>query len=393
MAGGGIFLRRGSELVEMTEQPYEVEADLQTLLAEHPELLTADGEPRRWLLIGAEYGVAAEEDAGDRWSLDHLFVDQEAVPTLVEVKRSSDTRIRREVVGQMLDYAANAVSYWKPERLRADFERSCDESERDCGEVIAQAFDVETDVDRFWEDVETNLEAGKVRLVFVADEIPSELRAIVEFLNRQMSPAEVLAVEIRQYVGSDGAQTLVPRIVGQTEAARAAKTRLPPAKWDRDSWFTQMRTQTSPEEANVADQLFAWAEERPDLVAIQYGDGRKTPSAQFGIKDERGYCWPLFLYTNGSFSIPFDTMASVYPPFDEEQSRKDLLARLNAVPGVAIPDDAINGRLRQPSAPLNDSAALLQFTSVIEWALQQSIDCDRSRWPLPATEPKPNPAR
>ena len=31
------------------------------------------------------------------------------MPTLVEVKRSSDTRIRREVVGQMLHYAANAV--------------------------------------------------------------------------------------------------------------------------------------------------------------------------------------------------------------------------------------------------------------------------------------------
>jgi len=29
---------------------------------------------------------------------------------VVEVKRGTDTRIRREVVGQMLDYAANAVS-------------------------------------------------------------------------------------------------------------------------------------------------------------------------------------------------------------------------------------------------------------------------------------------
>jgi hypothetical protein len=46
------------------------------------------------------------------------------VPTLVEVKRSSDTRIRREVVGQMLDYAANAVVYWPLERLRATFEAS-----------------------------------------------------------------------------------------------------------------------------------------------------------------------------------------------------------------------------------------------------------------------------
>jgi hypothetical protein len=29
----------------------------------------------------------------------------------LEVKRSSDTRIRREVVGQMLDYAANGASF------------------------------------------------------------------------------------------------------------------------------------------------------------------------------------------------------------------------------------------------------------------------------------------
>jgi hypothetical protein len=40
------------------------------------------------------------------------FVDQDAVPTFVEVKRSSDTRLRREVVGQMLDYAANASAHW-----------------------------------------------------------------------------------------------------------------------------------------------------------------------------------------------------------------------------------------------------------------------------------------
>lgn len=37
--------------------------------------------------------------------MDHLFVDQDAIPTLVEVKRSSDTRIRREVVGQLLEYS------------------------------------------------------------------------------------------------------------------------------------------------------------------------------------------------------------------------------------------------------------------------------------------------
>jgi hypothetical protein len=79
--------------------------------------------------IAAERGRAhrrrsASSQSETSRSVDHLFVDQDAVPTLVEVKRSSDTRIRREVVGQMLDYAANAVVYWPLERLRATFEAS-----------------------------------------------------------------------------------------------------------------------------------------------------------------------------------------------------------------------------------------------------------------------------
>lgn len=79
------------------------------------------------------------EDAGSRWSLDHLFLDQEGIPTLIEVKRSTDTRIRREVVGQMLDYAANAVVYWPVEELRARFEPRCQESGTPPGEAARQA--------------------------------------------------------------------------------------------------------------------------------------------------------------------------------------------------------------------------------------------------------------
>jgi len=79
------------------------------------------------------------------------------------------------------------------------------------------------DTDDFWQQVKTNLQAGRVRLVFVADSIPTELRRIVEFLNTQMDPAEVLAIEVKQFVGS-GMKTLVPRVLGQTEAARRGKS-------------------------------------------------------------------------------------------------------------------------------------------------------------------------
>ena len=61
--------------------------------------------------------------------------------------------------------------------------------------------------------------------MFVSDEIPRELRRVVEFLNGQMNPAEVIAIEVKQYVGADGTKTLVPRVIGQTAEVEARKGR------------------------------------------------------------------------------------------------------------------------------------------------------------------------
>ena len=149
-------------------------------------------EPRRWLLISREVGVPAEENGAGRWSLDHLFVDQDGVPTLVEVKRSSDTRTRREVVAQMLDYAANAVVHWPIETIRAKFEDNCEKNGKDAevelGRFLEDGVQDEiTAPETFWLTVRTNLQAGKIRLVFVADRIPAELQRIIEFLNLRYS--------------------------------------------------------------------------------------------------------------------------------------------------------------------------------------------------------------
>jgi hypothetical protein len=199
------LVNENDELIEMFEQPYDSEALLQKLLATHPSLLAGNQinptTPRHWLLIAREAPLPSEQDDANRWSVDHLFLDQDAIPTIVEVKRSSDTRIRREVVGQMLDYAANGVAYWPVERIRAMFEGNCAAQGKD-PQVVMQEFLVDNpDPDNFWQQVKTNLQAGRLRMIFVADLIPPELQRVVEFLNSQMDPAEVLAVEIRQFTG------------------------------------------------------------------------------------------------------------------------------------------------------------------------------------------------
>jgi hypothetical protein len=160
--------------------------------------------PRRWVLIKREAGVPSHEGGGGWWSIDHLAVDQDAVPTFVEVKQASDTRARREVVAQMLDYAANGSAFWTPGQLRRWFEGddSAGAMERLLGLLDPSDEEPENIAGDFWQRVGTNLREGQIRLVFVADEIPASLQRLVEFLDEQMPRLEVLALEIRQYRAS-----------------------------------------------------------------------------------------------------------------------------------------------------------------------------------------------
>jgi hypothetical protein len=129
----------------------------------------------------------------------------------VETKRDTNTQVRREIVAQMLDYAANAAGEWSAEKLIDWLEARCAAEGTTVSQALAEfEHSFETDSE-FWTQVEQNLHDGKVRLVFVADDIPSSLQRIVEFLNERMTPTEVLAAEVRQYVSTGDQQAAAYR--------------------------------------------------------------------------------------------------------------------------------------------------------------------------------------
>lgn len=371
MNGGIYLIQDNGQLVEMKEQAYPSEDLLQTLLAKYPNLLAGDqidsSAPRRWLFISREAALPSEEGGSGRWSIDHLFLDQDAIPTLVEVKRSTDTRIRREVVGQMLDYAANAVVYWPVDAIRAQFEVNCEVQGLEPEQVLGEFLGADADEEQFWQKAKTNLQAGRIRMVFVADEIPAELRRIVEFLNEQMDPAEVLALEIKQYIGK-GLKTLVPRVIGQTAEAQQKKSsaRREVRQWDEPSFFQELEGRDA-NEAEVARKILEWSKTKELLIS--WGKGKKDGSFSPALEDRPARSL-IGVWTYGSVAVHFGYMQNL-PPFNNETKCLELLRRLNEVPGIAIPADAITRFPSIPLSTLEDENTLQQFLETLDWVVQE----------------------
>ena len=370
--GTGVFVLRDAQtLVPMQAASFATEDDFQRLLASFPELLAGDQidaeVPRRFMLVAREKGIAAEEGGAERWSLDHLFLDQDGIPTLVEVKRGTDTRIRREVVGQMLDYAANSVLHWPLDTLRAVFAARCEAEGRDPATVLGELIGPEADPEAFWEGVRTNLQAGRVRLLFVADRVPPELRRVVEFLNRQMQPAEVLAIELRQYEGQ-GLKTLVPIVLGRSEAARDRKggpgrAALPKRAWDEASVMAEIAARGDAAVLGSARAILAWIHRRADRISF---NANPTFGALGAVFETDGVAIPaLRLFSDGTMAVYFEYMLGK-PVFDDLGLRQALLERLNAVPGIRLPADAVSKRKTIPLAPLTPEA-VTAFLTAMDW--------------------------
>lgn len=271
--GERIFSLTGEDaLQEQKEQRFSSEADLQALIANYPELLDGEqispGDPRRWILVSREKGISESSGTSSRWFLDHLIIDQDGVPTLVELKRGSNREIRRTIVGQLLEYAAHASDTWTAQDLQALFDRNAKARGKDSTDEIQTLVETDAiDAEQFWTNVATNLAARRLRLLFVADHIPDPLARVVTFLNEQMSNVEVLAVEIKRFHGPSG-ETLVPRVIGRLSAnttrGRTAQ------RLTRDSFLDGF---DNPKLRAVAERLLDVAENSDAVVAYGHSYG------------------------------------------------------------------------------------------------------------------------
>ena len=272
------FVSEDQRVQEMNEVNIKdmLESKLQEIVEKNPDLLARewDDQPRKLFLVSREQKTYADVDSGNYFRLDHLLVDEKGIPLLVEVKRSTDTRIRREVAAQMLDYACRASNY-KKEQLMESFQRN----NRDCPDAAYLLEDED-----FWNDVSDNLKDGHFRLVFVADDIPEPLRVLIEFMDRSMNDIEVYGVELKPYRTADGTMLLSTNIVGNSLEIiekPTYSTRRENA-WTGEEFLSRVRKGNGPDGANTAEALI----ELCQVLGLDGIFGRSKVLANFMAKKD-----------------------------------------------------------------------------------------------------------
>jgi hypothetical protein len=373
--GGGIYLIQDEDhLVEMMEQSYDSEERLQELIEKYPNLLAGDqidrATPRRWLGIAREVTSTLDEEDDNSWSLDHLFVDQDGIPTLVAVQEEESKRSRREMMGTMLEYAAQLPLHWPVEAVIAQFELNCREQGRDPEQVFESFLGMDVDEEKFWQKVKTNLQAGQVRLIFVSDEVSPEFRVMIEFLNTQIDPLEILALEVKQYVSENGLKTLVPRVIGKTAESqqKKASTVLERRRWDKTSFFREYEARQGKEEVQIIRRLYDWVTQHKPLK-IKWGMGDTYGGFSVWVSPSNGEISEFFsISIDGVLQVSSRSYATLRP-FNQKQEWDYLRNQFSAI-GLSLPVDPVEPRLTScVLSSLQHESALNRVIDVLEAVL------------------------
>jgi hypothetical protein len=188
------------------------EAEIQSLIQGHPQCLPiAEIDP----LFSNPVPICTELST-PVGPIDNFMVTATGLPVLVECKLWKNPQARREVVGQILDYA-NALSRWTTSDLQREASRRL-KREGNALLDLVRAAGHEVDEAAFNDALSLNLRRGRFLLLIVGDGIREGVEAIAEYLQAHAGLHFTLGlVELPVYLTPDGGKLVVPRVLARTE--------------------------------------------------------------------------------------------------------------------------------------------------------------------------------
>lgn len=148
-------------------------------------------------------------------SVDNLLVTPSGLPVLVECKLWRNPEGRREVVGQIIDYAKE-LSRWTSSDLQREVSRRLGRPGNAMLDLV-RAADLSVDEVAFNDALSLNLRRGRFLLLIVGDGIREGVEAIAEYLQRHAGLHFSMGlVEMPIFSLPDGGLLVTPRVLART---------------------------------------------------------------------------------------------------------------------------------------------------------------------------------
>jgi hypothetical protein len=331
-----ILLIDGRNITPLSETEFTGEGKLQDYLEEYPTLI-----PLADIVEGASDLICiGREVAAGPGSIDLLCIDKDGLLTVVETKLRRNREARREVIGQIIEYASYASQWTADDVYRIANEyiaKSTKVSERykdkTLETIMQEIIGPEILDEDFRAKIEQNLRDGRIRLIIAVDELIEPLRATVTFLNSH-SNFDVLLLQVTDFQETEGRKVLVPLLFGYSTksggGSRGTK------HWDEVSFLADTKERCEPKVAKIVTKLYDFFKGHADKIS--WGRGISYGSFTFR-KSRHGVLTSVFtINSNGSGYIGFGPMVSTGVNGD---ILRDFRAKLNEIPGINIPVEAV----------------------------------------------------
>lgn len=210
----------------LTRQPLDKghsEKWLQDLVFRHPEVLPLgeiDDSAEHFVPVCSELLIPKE---GRNIRLDIFGVTPRGKVVLIECKLWRNPEARREVVGQILEYAA-LLTTWSYADLEAKLKAHSEHRTDARWTVVNPLYQLvkskfpEVEEARFVDNVSQSLKSGDFILAIVGDGIRRDIQAMKELLDRQGGLlAQLGLIEMQVWKDSNGQTLLVPSLAVRTD--------------------------------------------------------------------------------------------------------------------------------------------------------------------------------
>lgn len=160
------------------------------------------------------------------------------------------------------------------------------------------------------------------------------------------------------------APSLLPPATASPSGGSKRGTTAGTRTWDEATFLAEVRSGRGEGEHRAAAGILSWA--KRSGVRLGFGKATKIGWA-YPVVAHAGREYPIvWVSTDGSLSVPFKAIMAA-GPFAAEARRAELRNRLNSIPGVAIPEDALARHPNLPLAAFGDETVLGQLLAVLDW--------------------------